>query len=147
VPQRYAKLAFTAWDWGTSDLSAADDLKATVAQNFEVLKLEDEMDERIRARSQAEWNRLYTMRAVGLSVNSILLLAGATTIIIVTFNSQVAPGPCFRGACRAPRKFPLPPALPCTPARTCWHLLASFPGAWLLRSLPPTLCTQLLLRG
>ena len=41
---RYAKLAFTAWDWGTTDLSAAADLKATVAQNFEVLKLEDEMD-------------------------------------------------------------------------------------------------------
>jgi hypothetical protein len=139
---RYAKLAFTAWDWGTTDLSAAADLKATVAQNFEVLKLEDEMDERIRARSQAEWNRLYTQRAVGLSVNSILLLAGATTIVIVTFNSQVARVPCFPGAWPAPRKFRLPPPLPCTPL----HLLASFPGACLLPSLPPTLCRQLLPR-
>ena len=49
TPQRYAKLAFTAWDWGVTDVSAAQDLKTTVAQNFEVLKLEDAMDERIKA--------------------------------------------------------------------------------------------------
>ena len=89
TPQRYAKLAFTAWDWGTTDASAAQDLKTTVAQNFEVLKLEDEMEERIKARSQAEWNKLYAKRAVGLSANSILLLAGAGTIVAVTFTSQV----------------------------------------------------------
>ena len=89
TPQRYAKLAFTAWDWGVTDVSAAQDLKTTVAQNFEVLKLEDAMDERIKARSQAEWNKLYAKRAVGLSANSILLLAGAGTIVFVTFNAQV----------------------------------------------------------
>ena len=56
--KRYAKLAFTAWDWGTDDLAAAEDLKESVASNFANLKFEDETEDRIRARTQGEWQVL-----------------------------------------------------------------------------------------
>jgi len=87
-PKRYAKLAFTAWDWGTTDLNAAHDLKATVAQNFQVLKLEDEMDERIRARTRAEWRKLTAKRIAGVTFNSLTIAGGAGVIVYATFALQ-----------------------------------------------------------
>jgi hypothetical protein len=83
--KRYAKLAFTAWDWGTNDAAASNDLKAAVVNNFHTLKLEDEADQRIRARTRKEWQILYARRTVGLSLNTLVLVAGIATIIAATF--------------------------------------------------------------
>ena len=38
--------------------TAAEDLKESVASNFANLKFEDETEDRIRARTQAEWQVL-----------------------------------------------------------------------------------------
>ena len=40
------------------DLAAAEDLKESVASNFANLKFEDETEDRIRARTQGEWQVL-----------------------------------------------------------------------------------------
>jgi hypothetical protein len=52
-----------------------------VASNFKVLEFEDKIDEIVRARSQKEWNRLRIKRAVGLSLNAVLLAAGTALIL------------------------------------------------------------------
>ncbi|EKX48316.1 hypothetical protein GUITHDRAFT_162455 [Guillardia theta CCMP2712] len=84
-PQRYAKLAFTAWDWAIADDSAAQDMKDAISQNFRILKFEDELADRIRNRSQQEWTRLYVKRSVSLFFNFIALAGGWSTIIVSKF--------------------------------------------------------------
>eukprot|EP00960_Hanusia_phi_P052974 761774-Hanusia_phi.AAC.9 len=84
-PQRFAKLAFTAWDWAIMDDSAAQDMKDAISQNFRILKFEDELADRIRNRTQQEWTRLYVKRSVSLFLNFIVLVGGWSTIIISKF--------------------------------------------------------------
>lgn len=80
-PVRYAKLMFTAWDWGIRDEGGMHDQFESIAQGLVVLKREDEAFLRIAARTRKDWNRLYTYRVIGLSANFLVILAGWGGII------------------------------------------------------------------
>jgi hypothetical protein len=69
-------VAFNAWDWNTSDEEGLKECGARVNSLMSVLKREDTMTERVAARTQKEWTRLYIKRGIGISLNVIVIAAG-----------------------------------------------------------------------
>uniref|UniRef100_A0A6U4VEP4 TMC domain-containing protein n=2 Tax=Hemiselmis andersenii TaxID=464988 RepID=A0A6U4VEP4_HEMAN len=84
-PARYGKIAFNMWNYNTSKPEEAKEASSRVASLFKVLKSEDTTAERVAARTQAEWTRLYIKRTVGITLNFLAILAGWAGIILSKF--------------------------------------------------------------
>jgi chemotaxis protein histidine kinase CheA len=87
---QFSKLAFGGWDFKMFDKSSIEDAMIQASENMNMALKEEEVLAKIANRSKNEKNKLLAMKAFGIFVNAVLILASWFTIGSLTYLS--APG-------------------------------------------------------
>ena len=85
---KFSRLAFSGWDFNLMDQSAVEDAKIQAAEDLEMSLKESEMLAARANRTKAERNRLLRRRAIGISLNTLMIGGSWAAIFLVTIWSS-----------------------------------------------------------
>jgi len=85
---RLARTTLNAWEFGSAGRTNIENQQSSITTHLMVILAEDKKQEKISLRTKKQWRDIYIRRAVGITLNILLIVIQWTGIVLLTLFSE-----------------------------------------------------------